>query len=81
MKNAILCIAVAAAIAAPAIARDNNPVPIKRSTVMAPRTIDVPRNTLITSTKTLTLNPDGSVKTREVASNTKGNGKLKYRTY
>ena len=51
------------------------------SSVIAPKTIEVPRNTLITSTKTMTLNPDGSVKTRELASNTKGKGKAKYRTY
>ena len=81
MRNAFLCIAVAAALAAPAMARDNNPVPIKRSTVMAPSTVEVPRNTLITSTRTYKLNADGSVKTREVASNTKAKGKLKYRTY
>jgi hypothetical protein len=52
-----------------------------RSSVIAPRTIDVPRNTLITSTHTVTLNPDGSVRSREVASNTKARGKVKYRTY
>src|SRR5690349_24673501 len=40
--------AVAAAFAAPAVARDNNPVPVARSTVMTPNTIEIPRNTLIT---------------------------------
>jgi len=81
MKSAFLCFAVAAALAAPAMARDSNPVPIKRANVLAPRTIEVPPNTLITSNRTLTLNADGTVKSREVASSTTGKGKLKYRTY